>query len=222
MKEDYVFLFLFLYNVFMVLIENTKVYNLVDALRGMRNPKNSWTRNDSTTICSVEDGHIIDAKIGPNDAQLAQTLIKGGTEHRKFLRQIFVSADFTMPNYLTNEFDTYKICTTRNSCSIQHKGSSRDFVKEDFSFDNMENEDIETVLNIVNKYRRKFVETKNYDDFREMRQFLGMNYNYKFTWTGNYEVLLNMYKQRRFHKLKEWHTICDWIKTLPGMETFIF
>ena len=205
----------------MVKIENTKVYNIKDAMRGMRNPRNSWDRNDTITKCDVDDGHIIKCEIGQNDQKLAQSLIKAGTEHRKFLRQIFVSADFTMPNYLTNEFDTYKIGTTRNSCSIQHKGSSREFTKDDFTFDDMTNPDVDVVVSIINKYRNKFIDTNNYDDFRTLRQFLGMNYNYKFTWSGNYEILLNMYRQRKNHKLKEWHTICDWIKTLPGMDVFI-
>ena len=205
----------------MIKIENTRVYNIKDALRGMRNPKNSWHKNDTTTVCDITDGHIVETHIGPNDTALAQTLIKAGTEHRKFLRQIFVSADFTMPNYLSNEFDTYKLCTTRNSCSVQHKGSSRDFVPSDFTFDDMSNPDIDIVVGLVNKYRQKFIESGDYSDFRTMRQFMGMNYNYKFTWTGNYEVLLNIYRQRKTHKLKEWHEICDWIKSLPGMDVFL-
>lgn len=205
----------------MIKIENTKVYNIKDALRGMRNPKNSWHKNDTTTQCSSDDGHILECTIGPNDTQLAQMLIKAGSEHRKFLRQIFVSADFTMPNYVSNEFDTYKLGTTRNSCSIQHKGSSREFTKDDFSFDNPDNPDVDVLIGLVNKYRNKFVESGNYNDFREFRQFIGMNYNYKFTWTGSYENLLNIYRQRKNHRLKEWHEICDWIKTLPGMSTFL-
>ena len=90
-----------------------------------------------------------------------------------------------------------------------------------FTFDDMTNPDVDVVVSIINKYRNKFIDTNNYDDFRTLRQFLGMNYNYKFTWSGNYEILLNMYRQRKNHKLKEWHTICDWIKTLPGMDVFI-
>lgn len=205
----------------MVKIENTKVYNIVDALRGMRNPKNSWSKNDTTTVCDIHDGHIISVHLGENDKKLSTTLIKAGTEHRKFMRQIFVCADFTMPNYISNEFDTYKLGTVRNSCSVQHKGASREFIADDFTFDDMDNEDVQTVIHLLNKYRNQYVSSKDYGIFRQFRQFMPMSYNYKFTWTGNYEILMNMYKQRKNHLLKEWHDICHWIESLPAMDIFL-
>ena len=205
----------------MVKIENTKVYNIVDALRGMRNPKNSWSKNDTTTVCDIHDGHIISVHLGENDKTLSTTLIKAGTEHRKFMRQIFVCADFTMPNYISNEFDTYKLGTVRNSCSVQHKGASREFTADDFTFDDMDNEDVQTIVNLLNKYRNQYISSKDYSIFRQFRQFMPMSYNYKFTWTGNYEILLNMYKQRKNHLLKEWHDICHWIESLPAMDIFL-
>lgn len=205
----------------MVKIENTKVYNIVDALRGMRNPKNSWSKNDTTTVCDIHDGHIISVHLGENDKKLSTTLIKAGTEHRKFMRQIFVCADFTMPNYISNEFDTYKLGTVRNSCSVQHKGASREFNSDDFTFDDMDNEDVQTVIHLLNKYRNQYVSSKDYGIFRQFRQFMPMSYNYKFTWTGNYEILMNMYKQRKNHLLKEWHDICHWIESLPAMDIFL-
>lgn len=203
-------------------IENYGVYNMINAMRGMRNPKNSWIKNDTTVKCDPNDGKILEAIIGPNDTKLAQTLIKCGSEHRKFLRQIFVSADFTMPNYLSNEFDTYKLGTTRNSCSLQHKGASKEFTFDDFSID--DNSDMgfwDHLLFEINKLRDEFNSTGDYNTFRKMRQLLPQSYNYKFTWTGSYENLLNMYNQRKCHKLREWHEICDWIKTLPGMNVFL-
>lgn len=205
----------------MVKIENTKVYNIVDALRGMRNPKNSWSKNDTTTVCDIHDGHIISVHVGENDKKLSTTLIKAGTEHRKFMRQIFVCADFTMPNYISNEFDTYKLGTVRNSCSVQHKGASREFTVDDFTFDDMDNDDVQTVIHLLNKYRNQYVSSKDYGIFRQFRQFMPMSYNYKFTWTGNYEILMNIYKQRKNHLLKEWHDICHWIESLPAMDIFL-
>lgn len=220
-------------------IEQTKVYNIKDAMRAMRNPKNSWHLNDTTTKCDPEDGNIIECNIGPNDTKLAQTLIKAGGEHRKFMRQIFVSADFTLPMYIVQEFDTYSVGKTRNSCSFQHKGASREFTLDDMTFDSFEDiandSDFDncidrewfdknvkpSILAYMNTLRRRYVDTGDYRYFRLLRQVVPMGMNIKFTWTANYEVLLNMYKQRKTHKLKEWHAICDWIKSLPGMDTFI-
>ena len=206
----------------MIKIENTEVFGIESAMRGMRNPKNSWSKNDT-----------VDDKIGENDMRLAKTLIKGGQPHRKFLRQIFVTADFTMPAYLAAEFDTYKVGTTRDSCSLQHKGDSREFTEDDFTFDGADDlgdlieygdlqKDKKTVIDIINKWRNKWVDGKtNYSYFRIMRQFIPMSYNYKFTWSGNYEVLLNMWEWRHNHKLKEWHEICKWIESLPNMKEFL-
>ena len=184
----------------------------------MRNPKNSWDRMDSTTTCDPTDGHILTVNIGPNDMKLCKVLVNGGQPHRKFLRQIFVSMDITAPVYIWAELDTYKINTTRNSCSLQHKGSSRDFTIEDFRFDEV-NEDVQRTIDTINKYRRLYVETKDYKYFRMMRQFMPMGYEYKATWTGNYENLLNIYEWRHTHLLVEWHEFCDQIvEKCPGFK----
>jgi len=214
----------------MIKLEHTRVYNIVDAMRGMRNPKNSWARNDTKCIHDVNSGTILKCEIGPNDRTLAQTLIKAGTEHRKFLRQIFVSVDVICPIYFVQEFDTYKVSTTRNSCSVQHKGTSKEFDLSDFTLDKFDMSDphleklaksLPTTIETMNSLRDAFNETKDMKYFRLLRQYMPMGYNYRFTWTANYEVLLGIYRQRRFHKLIEWHSFCDWIKSLPGMDVFI-
>lgn len=215
-------------------VENIKVYGILDALRGMRNPLNSWSKNDTTCKCDPNDGSIVEVNIGPNDTKLCKILSKGGAPHRKYLRQISVTMDITAPTYWWAEMDTYKICTTRNSCSLQHKGASRDFTKDDFTFEDLNTlstfdyaeilNDQKTIIEIVNKWRKKYVEesgSTDYSLFRVMRQFIPMGYNYKTTWTANYEVLLNIYHWRKNHKLVEWHEFCDIIKTLPGMNVFL-
>ena len=217
----------------MITIENAKVFGFSDALRGMRNPLNSWAKNDSSFKCDQNDGHIIEVNLGPNDIKLCKALITGGSPHRKFLRQIFVTMDITAPVYWWAEMDTYKISTTRNSCSLQHKGDSREFIDSDFTFEDQTSlttldyaellNDKKTMINIINKWRNKYINSGkvNYALFRVMRQFISMGYNYKATWSGNYEILLNIYEWRSKHKLIEWHTLCDVIKTLPGMNIFI-
>jgi hypothetical protein len=207
----------------MVKITNTEVFGWDGAFRGMRNPKNSWNRSDSQ-YC---EGEFV---IGPQDLTLAHALTKGGTEHRKFLRMVYVTTDFVMPLYLTPEFDTYKVGTTRNSCSFMHKGTAKPFEIQDFTFDEIEptingvevvkarDEYVNTILNTL---RDKYLETKDFKYFRALRQYLPMGFNIKFTWSANYEVLLNMYFQRRNHRLQEWHDICDWIENLPNMNLFI-
>lgn len=218
----------------MITVENVKVFGFLDALRGMRNPLNSWEKNDSTFKCDLNDGHIIEANIGPNDAKLCKTLTIGGSPHRKFLRQIFVTMDITAPAYWWAEMDTYKICSTRNSCSVQHKGASRDFLLEDFTIDDIldnDEDDIafnawylekyENILKVMNHLRELYNNTKDYTYFRLLRQIMPMGYNYKATWSGNYEILLNIYEWRSNHKLKEWHELCNTIKTLPGMNIFL-
>ena len=214
-------------------IENVRVFGFKDALRGMRNPLNSWDRGDSSFIYSVSDGSLLSCKIGPNDEKLCRALVTGGPPHRKFLRQIFVEMDITAPMYWWAEMDTYKVGTTRNSCSVQHKGSSRDFTEDDFTFDSLSGEDyskderfmladdIGEMLDIINRWRQRYVETKDYKYFRLMRQFMGAGYNYKATWSGTYENLLNIYEWRRNHKLEEWHILCSVIYQLPGMDIFL-
>ena len=222
----------FLYNIHMK-IENIKVFGIIDAIRGMRNPLNSWARNDSTCECDPTDGHILKLDLGENDKKLCSTLVHGGMPHRKFLRQIPITMDITAPTYWWAEMDTYKVGTTRNSCSVQHKGDSRDFTVDDFTFEGHETlsgidysemlVDQELIISILNKWRKRYVDSgkRSYTYFRAMRQFLPMGYNYKATWTGNYETLLNIYEWRKNHKLVEWHTFCDEIKKLPGMDIFL-
>lgn len=217
----------------MIKIENIKVFGILDALRGMRNPLNSWIKNDSTCKCDPTDGHILELNIGPNDQKLCKALTIGGSPHRKFLRQIFVTMDITAPTYWWAEMDTYKISTTRNSCSVQHKGDSREFNDDDFTFEELSDlstldyaellTDKKIVIDIINKWRNKYVNggKVNYALFRVMRQFLCGGYNYKTTWSGNYEILLNIYQWRSNHKLKEWHTLCDVITKMPGMDIFL-
>ncbi len=223
----------------MIKIENIKVYGILDALRGMRNPLNSWAKADTTCKCDEVDGHVIELKIGPNDERLCNALTIGGQPHRKFLRQINVTMDITAPVYWWTEMDTYKVGTTRNSCSVQHKGASRDFTFDDFTFDdfsdiaNEPNYDNiidpkwfdETVKPVIlasmNILRNRYVETKDYRYFRLMRQIMPMGYNYKATWSGTYETLLNIFEWRHNHKLVEWHVFCDEIKKMSGMDLFL-
>lgn len=216
-----------------IVVENAKAFGILDALRGMRNPLNSWSKNDSRTKCDPDDGHVIELELGPNDQKLCRALTVGGTPHRKFLRQIAVTMDITAPMYWWAEMDTYKICSTRNSCSVQHKGASREFTVSDFTLEGQDAlgaldygellSDAKVVVGIVNKWRNKYVDggKTDYSLFRAMRQLLPCGYNYKATWTGNYEVLVNIYKWRKNHKLKEWHEFCTEIEKLPGMEFFL-
>lgn len=200
--------------------EKTQVFNLENAIRGMRNPLQSWQKSDSY----FDTGEFL---IGYNDLALAQRLIKAGSEHRKFLRQIFVTVDITAPAYWWAEFDTYKIGVTRNSTSFQHKGVSKEFSLEDFGID----EDVDAlvkntlieVVDTLNLLREKYKETKNYGYFRQIRQLLPQSYNYTSTVTMNYENILNMINQRKNHKLKEWNTdFLQWAEDLPyGFEFFI-
>jgi hypothetical protein len=199
-------------------IELVHTYGWMDALRGMRNPLNSWNRADSTCKCDPVYGSTVELNIGPNDEKLIKALTIGGSPHRKFLRSVFVSMDITAPTYWWAEMDTYKIPTVRNSCSFQHKGASRDFTTDDFTleFDISDPELAETAkditqkqIELINQLRVKYNETKDYKYFRLMRQILPTGYDYKATWTGNYETLMNIYFWRHNHKLSEWHVLCD-------------
>lgn len=199
-----------------VIIENTEVTGWRAAIRGMRNPKNSWDRMDS------DFSHPDHPVLGENDLKLCNALIQGGPVHRKFFRMIHVSADFTLPYYLVQEFDTYKVGTVRDSCSFMHKGTSREFTADDFVFDPvMPKEWVDETVQRLNWLRAKYLETKDMQYFRALRQLLPAGYRVKFTWDANYEVLLGIYKWRKDHRLSEWHDICDWIKSLPYMEQFI-
>ena len=203
----------------MIKLERTSVMNLENAIRGARNPMNSWNRMDSYYD---EDGSYV---LGENDLGLAQKLRKAGSDHRKYTRQIFVSVDITAPLYWWKEFDTYKVATVANSTSTMHKIHAKPFDIDDFSHDHMTPDTLafmETVVNELEKIRQKYMEEgKNKEDWYDMIQLLPSSYNQMRTVTMNYETLINIYFARRAHKLAEWHTFCDWIKTLPYAEEII-
>ena len=202
----------------MILLERTSVMNLENAMRGARNPMNSWARMDSYYD---EEGNYI---LGPNDLDLAKRLRQAGSDHRKFIRQIFVSVDITAPLYWWKEYDTYKVATVANSTSTMHKIHSKPFSLDDFSHDHMTAYALsvmEMVVNELEKIRLRYMETKSKDDWYDMIQLLPSSYNQMRTCTFNYETLVNIYHARKNHKLAEWHEFCDWIRTLPYAKELI-
>ena len=202
----------------MLTLKNTSVMNFENAIRGARNPMNSWGRMDSHT---EPDGSFV---FGPNDLDLAMRLAKAGSDHRKYLRMVFVSVDVTAPLYWWKEYDTYKVATVANSTSTMHKIHSKPFSMDDFSCDHMTDgtkKFMETVVAELENIRLRFKETKSKDDWYDMIQLLPSSYNQMRTCTFNYETLINIYRARKIHKLAEWHTFCDWIETLPYAEQLI-
>ncbi|MEE1046302.1 MAG: hypothetical protein U0M60_02635 [Clostridia bacterium] len=196
----------------MIKIEKAAVMNFEGAIRGARNPMNSWGKMDSYYD---EKGNYV---LGENDLDLAKRLCKAGSDHRKFIRQILVSVDITAPLYWWKEFDTYKVATVANSTSTMHKIHSKPFGLEDFSCDHLTEPAMEALKNLMvflEDCRLKFVETKDKAEWYNIIQLLPESYNQTRTITMNYENLLNMYFARRSHKLEEWHTYCDWILSLP-------
>lgn len=196
----------------MIKIERTSVMNFDNAIRGARNPMNSWAKLDSSYN---ENGEFV---FGENDLDLARRLAHAGSDHRKFLRQIFVSVDITAPLYWWKEFDTYKVGTVANSCSTMHKIHSKEFSREDFSCDRLTPEALEALDSLIaflEGERKKFVETKDKAPWHNMIQLLPASFNQMRTVTLNYENLISIYYARKSHKLAEWHTICDWIMSLP-------
>ena len=199
----------------MIKLENTEVYGWKAAIRGMRNPMNSWDKSDT-----LFDGDMF--CMGNNDLNLMKRLANAGSDHRKFLRMITVTVDITAPIYWVAEHDTYKIGTTRNSCSFMHRGTAKKFELSDFSFENSETaRELRRTITKLNKLRTKYIETRDESVFRAIRQLLPSGYNVRYTWHANYEVLANIYFARRNHRLPEWHTFCDWILTLPYLEDII-
>ena len=222
----------------MMRIENTEVVGWEHAVCGMRNPMNSWEKSDSfcdpkkdnCSACSdrekcayifEQDGKPYRSKIGPNDLDLMKRLRNAGTDHRKFMRMIVVYADITAPLYWWKEFDTYKVGTVANSCSTMHTIHKREFILDDFSHEHMSNDvliELERIIDVLNIRRRDFLETKEKTFWWDMIQLLPQSYNQKRTMMMNYEVLSNIYKSRKGHKLDEWNVLCDWIKKLPYSE----
>ena len=215
--------------------ENTSVYNIYNAILGARNPMNSWNRSDS--VFKGYNGKIENTEIGKNDLALMQRLIKAGSEHRKFLRQIFVSVDVTAPLYFFKELDTYKVGTVSNSTSTMHKLASTPitvgcFEMDDFSIFETNSNDNEKSMNsfefwnlylipYLEKLRVLFNETKDKRYWKELIRLLPESWLQKRTITMNYENLLNMYHHRKNHKLSEWHKFCEWVESLPYAKELI-
>lgn len=240
----------------MIKFENTEVVGWEAAIRGLRNPMNSWDRSDSCTQgfvwcnefcgepkegCDKESGLFL----GPNDHKLMETLANAGPVHAKYRRMITVYVDITAPLYFFKEFDTYKVGTVANSCSTMHKIAAKEFTLDDFSHEHLFEKDVELfeiysddmkpsgvrlasdsllklTCNVLNYYRKKFLETNDKDYWWQMIQLLPSSYNQRRTVMLNYEVLANIYPMRKNHKLDEWHTFCDWIKSLPYSELVTF
>lgn len=214
----------------MLKIENAEIMGWEHAIRGMRNPKNSWVKSDSgvcATHCVYTDCHADDVEIstkyilGSNDLNLMTTLRNAGTDHRKFMRMITVYLDITAPLYWWKEFDTYKVGTVANSCSTMHKIADKEFTLEDFSCEHLvgiAKDDLHGTTAVLNHFRKLYLQSKDKKYWWQMIQLLPSSYNQKRTVMLNYEVLANIYKSRRNHKLDEWHTLCDWIERLPYSE----
>lgn len=207
----------------MIKIENTDVYGWEAAIRGMRNPLNSWDKSDSDWEF-VEDPSIINPNdevkfvAGENDLKLMKNLSKAGNDHAKFLRYINVTVDINAPLYWWKEFDTYKVGTVANSCSTMHKIHEKEFTMDDFSCEHLLTGSmfqLHRTVDLLNEAREYFLETKNKCYWWQMIQLLPSSYNQKRTVQLNYQVLKNVYFSRRNHKLDEWHTLCDWMEQLP-------
>lgn len=192
--------------------------NLENAIRGARNPMNSWAKSDS--FYDNEGNYIL----GENDLSLAKRLRIAGSDHRKYLRQVFVSVDITAPMYWWKEYDTYKVGTVANSTSTMHKIHTKKFELSDFSYDRLSSlglDAMEYIIKALEAARLSFINSRNSDDWYDMIQLLPSSYNQMRTCTLNYESLINIYYARRNHKLNEWHVFCDWIKKLPYAKELI-
>lgn len=226
----------------MLRIENTEVLGWEHAIRGMRNPMNSWEKSDST-YCQVLDDLTKENQkwrcagcknefvgrpncyvVGENDYDLMTRLRNAGTDHRKFMRMIVVYCDITGPAYWWKEFDTYKVGTVANSTSTMHKIAAKEFTMEDFSHEHLDTRTasslsvLEAVIAELNHWRSSYLLSKSKEDWWQMIQLLPFSYHYTRTVMMNYEVLANIYKSRRNHRLDEWRTFCDWIEGLPYSE----
>lgn len=229
----------------MIKLENTEVMGWEAAIRGMRNPMNSWGKSDSNyrlilaSRCDTCTSYLLNNcddcdncevyklcnspnyfLVGPNDLDLMIRLSKAGTDHRKFMRMITVYLDITAPLYWWKEFDTYKVGTVANSCSTMHKIADKEFTLEDFSHEHLYAplQDLKPMIDLLNMYRERYLETKDKNDWWQMIQLLPSSYNQRRTVMLNYEVLANIYKSRKGHKLDEWNAFCNWIESLPYSE----
>lgn len=228
----------------MLIIEKTETYGWEAAIRGMRNPMNSWDKSDSAfdyknPWCFGGLNNEIPVCIGSNDLDLMKRLANGGSVHAKYRRMITVTCDITAPLYWWKEFDTYKVGTVANSCSTMHKIHAKEFTLDDFSHEHLDDMDefalsdgrceckgwilttksvLECIISLLNWHREKFIKTNDKHHWRQMIQLLPSSYNQKRTIQLNYEVLVGIYRDRRYHKLDEWHTVCKWIEELPYSE----
>lgn len=216
-------------------VENIDVWGFEHAIRGMRNPKNSWEKSDSYSECEKEGMHCSGGKcfIGQNDLALMKRLYKGGSEHRKYLRQIFVSMDITAPLYWWKEFDTYKVGTVANSCSTMHKIADKEFTLSDFSCEHLRNyyhdgkpcrdfyETLKFLIDDLNAARESYLATNDKMWWWQMIQLLPTSYNQRRTITLNYENVVTIIKQRTGHKLDEWNTFIKELKKLPYVKEII-
>ena len=206
----------------MIKIENTEVFGFEAAIRGARNPMNSWARSDSG-FEETESGETV-YKLGENDKDLMTRLVKAGNEHRKFMRQIVIWTDITAPLYWWKEYDTYKVGTVANSCSTMHKLTYKPFERDDFSHDHLSETGLEALDSLIvtlNKLRDRYLENKDKQDWWDMIQLLPSSYNQRRTVSLNYENALSIYRQRRGHKLDEWHVFRHWVEGLPCAEELI-
>lgn len=213
----------------MIFVENQEVWGFEHAIRGMRNPLNSWDRSDSYEECAdafenCGDCRIGEFVVGEDDLALMKQLCKAGTEHRKFMRQIFVSMDITAPLYWWKEFDTYKVGTVSNSCSTMHTLHKRDLDINDFSVESLgaaQKHTISKLIEEMNVLRREYVDTGDKRYWRMMIQMLPESYNQRRTITMNYENVLSMIRQRKNHRLSEWRCFCNILSNLPYVEDLI-
>ena len=202
----------------MLTVNHAEVLNLHNAMRGARNPMNSWARSDSYFN---EQGQFV---LGENDLSLAIRLRKAGSDHRKFLRQVFVTVDINDPLYWWKEYDTYKVSTVANSTSTMHKITSAPFDLPQFSCDKMDKGTLavmQTIIDKLEELRQQFLDTKDKQYWYDIIQLLPSSYNQMRTCTMNYETLINIYHARKNHKLDEWHVFCDFIRTLPYAQELI-
>ena len=224
----------------MLMIENAQVFGFQAAIRGMRNPKNSWAKGDSTFELSTDESGVQMIDLGPADLKLAAALANSGPDDGKFLRMIHVQLDVTAPLYGWKEADQYKVGTVTDSCSTMHKIHAKEFTIDDFSHEHLTGETDGLWVNadgkdfmcsaydfcaitcdVLNFYRKKFLETGDKVYWWQLIQLLPSSFNQRRTWDLNYAVLRTLYHARRNHKLDEWHTLCNWIETLPYAEELI-